>query len=90
MHKYGNALRYGKYAVISIVSRKFSEDLDITEYERSVKEVIEQTLAKWIVFENQVIEKQSNKDYFYKYQEGDKIKTIYNFDGYYKGKTKRL
>mgnify|MGYP003082598584 FL=1 len=87
MDKYGNALRYGKYAVINIVSRKFSEDLDITEYERSVKEVIEQTLAKWIVFENQVIEKQSNKDYFYKYQEEDNIKTIYNFDGYYKGKT---
>lgn len=87
MDKYGNALRYGKYAVINIVSRKFSEDLDITEYDRSVKEVIEQTLAKWIVFENQVIEKQSNKDYFYKYQEEDNIKTIYNFDGYYKGKT---
>ena len=69
------------------MSRKFSEDLDITEYDRSVKEVIEQTLAKWIVFENQVIEKQSNKDYFYKYQEEDNIKTIYNFDGYYKGKT---
>ena len=83
MRKYGNALRYGKYAVISIVSRKFSEDLDTIEYERSVKEVIEQTLAKWIVFEKQVIEKQSNKDYFYKYQEDN----IQNFDGYYKGKT---
>lgn len=87
MDKYGNALRYGKYAVINIVSRKFSEDLDITEYGCSVKETIKQTLAKWIVFENQVIEKQSNKDYFYEYQEEDNMKTIYNFDGYYKGKT---
>ena len=87
MDKYGNALRYGKYAVINIASRKFSKDLDITEYGYSVNEAIEQTLAKWIVFENQVIEKQSNKDYFYEYQEEDNIKTIYNFDGYYKGKT---
>ena len=87
MDKYGNALRYGKYAVINIVSRKFSEDLDITKYECSVKETINQTLAKWIIFENQVIEKQSNKDYFYEYQEENNIKTIYNFDGYYKGKT---
>ena len=87
MDKYGNALRYGKYAVINIASRKFSKDLDITEYGYSVNEAIEQTLAKWIFFENQVIEKQSNKDYFYEYQEEDNIKTIYNFDGYYKGKT---
>lgn len=87
MDKYGNALRYGKYAVINIVSRKFSDDLDITKYECSVKETTGQTLAKWIVFENRVIEKQSNKDYFYKYQEEGDIKTIYNFDGYYKGKT---
>lgn len=87
MDKYGNALRYGKYAVINIVSRKFSEDLDITEYERSVKEATDQTLGKWIIFENQVIKKQANKDYFYEYQEENNIKTIYNFDGYYKGKT---
>lgn len=87
MDKYGNALRYGKYAVINIVSRKFSEDLDITEYERSVKEATDQTLGKWIIFENQVIKKQANKDYFYEYQEENNIKTIYNFDRYYKGKT---
>lgn len=87
MEKYGNALRYGRYAVINIVSRKFSEDIDIIDYEHSVKEAVNQTLEKWIVFENHVIKKQSNKDYFYKYQEENNIKTIYNFDGYYKGKT---
>lgn len=87
MEKYGNALRYGRYAVINIVSRKFSEDIDIIDYEHSVKEAVDQTLEKWIVFENHVIKKQSNKDYFYEYQEENNIKTIYNFDGYYKGKT---
>lgn len=87
MEKYGNALRYGKYAVINIVSRKFREDLDVTEYNCNVKEATEQVLYKWKDFENKIIKKQSNNDYFYKYKEEDNIRTIYNFDGYYKGKT---
>lgn len=87
MDKYGNALRYGKYAVINIMSRKFNENLDITRYESRAKEDIKEILDKWIAFENQVIEKESNKDYFYEYKEEGNVKIIYNFDGYYKGKT---
>lgn len=86
MDKYGYALRYGKYAVINIVCRKFNDNIDKTKYESSVKEVADQVLGKWKAFENQVIEKQSNEDYFYDYQE-ENSKSVYNFDGYYKGKT---
>ena len=87
MDKYGNALRYGKYAVIGIVSRGFDKILDIKEYKSVVEEKTNSILEKWLSFENEITKKQSNKDYFYKYQEGEDIKFVYNFDGYYKGKT---
>ena len=87
MDKYGNALRYGKYAVINVVSRKFNKKIKISQYESNIKNITEKVLDRWITFENYIIEQQNNIDYFYKYQEDDNTKTIYNFDGYYKGKT---
>ena len=87
MDKYGNALRYGKYAVVNIVCRKFNESINVLQYESNIKNVTEKVLDRWIAFENYIIEQPDNIDYFYKYQEDDNTKTIYNFDGYYKGKT---
>ena len=87
MDKYGNALRYGKYAVVSVVSKSFIKDLDIKEYESVIKEKTDIIINKWLDFENEIVEKPENETYFYKYQEKEDTKTVYNFDGYYKGKT---
>ena len=87
MEKFGYALRYAKYAVINIVCKNFNNNIDIVDYDNNVKEHTNSILEKWKSFENTIIQKPSNIDYFYEYQEGDNIKTIYDFDGYYKGKT---
>lgn len=85
--RYGNALRYGKYAVVSVVSRSFKESFDIKKYESIAKENTDLILKKWLSFEDEITKKPSNEDYFYKYKEGESDSVIYNFDGYYKGKT---
>lgn len=87
LEKFGYALRYAKYAVINIVCKSFNNNIDIVDYDNNVKQYTNSILEKWKSFENTIIQKKSNIDYFYEYQEGDNIKTIYDFDGYYKGKT---
>lgn len=44
-------------------------------------------LSKWKEFENNIVKKPLNEDYFYQFQDDDETKVIYNFDGYYKGRT---
>ena len=63
------------------------KDLDIKEYESVIKEKTDIIINKWLDFENEIVEKPENETYFYKYQEKEDTKTVYNFDGYYKGKT---
>ena len=85
--KHGNALRYGKYAVVSVASRAYREDLDTKEYYTSATEAVLNTLAKWKDFEIKISKITSNIDYlFYNIDNGEK-KYYFNYDGYYKGKT---
>ena len=84
---YGHALRYGKYAVVYVVSELFSDDLDTLSYKEYVKEMTNKILDKWMDFEMLVSTKLDNSDYFYQLEEDGKINIYYNFDGYYKGKT---
>lgn len=86
---YGNALRYGKFAVISVVIKKYNDCLDIANYTEKVSEYIDYILKKWLEFEKNMLKKYSNKKYFRKAideKTGEEIMET-NYDGYYKGST---
>lgn len=83
---YGNALRYGKYAVVYIASKFFREDFKLTEYKDIACSIVNQILDQWLSFENDVSKKGYNRDYFYSYLENGQKNIYYNFDGYYKGR----
>ncbi|HHE1264186.1 TPA: AIPR family protein [Vibrio parahaemolyticus] len=74
--KYGSALRYGKYAVIS-ACYNYSSHPEKSNY----KEVVKSVLDKWIKFERKVRKKESNKSIFIK---GGVVET--NMLNYYKSK----
>lgn len=84
--RYGQAFRYGKYAVASvIVAKHFVDHNSISEVESHVNEVIDQ----WLNFEIFASEKAENSDYFQiTYNDEFEVKARnYNYDGYYKGRT---
>lgn len=87
INTYGNALRYGKYAIVNVVTRFFNEDFQISMYKDFARIISDQILNQWQGFEKAVSEKGYNRDYFYYYMENDKKNIYYNFDGYYKGRT---
>lgn len=83
---YGQAFRYGKYAVTSItVAKHYKEIKSINSIEEHIMSVIDQ----WLAFEKYVSEKPENRFYFRVYEDGEtgEITRDYNYDGYYKGRT---
>lgn len=88
VNTFGNALRYGKYAVIYIVTQYYLEALEVSEYEENVKMYTDKVLSQWMDFEKIIIKNPYNKDYFYEIEDDNGEKGwYYNFDGYYKGRT---
>ena len=79
---YGNALRYGKYAVVGacLLSNSNNED---------AARVLNSVLASWMKFEEYIIALPHNNDYFRSYSDPETgiRKQELNFDNYYKGKT---
>ena len=89
MAQYGNALRYGKLAVINVVSRYFKNSTDLNEMKEHVSKNTQQILNKWNSFEDYAKKLSMNKAYFIEMinpDTGDKTVEI-NFDNYYKGRT---
>jgi hypothetical protein len=86
---YGYALRYGKYAVTSVVTKFFESNLHPDKYQDRSEEVVKEVLNVWLEFESTVIEKQYNNEYFTKIvtPDTDDIRTVLDYDGYYKGGT---
>jgi hypothetical protein len=81
---YGNALRYGKFAAVSVCRSKYEGDQSLVE----VGNIVKDTLMKWPKFESHISSLQSNKNYFKTYVDSQGFqKEEYNFDGYYKGGT---
>ncbi len=81
---YGQALRYGKYAVISVCNL-LSQDKTL----ESVKQLVELILSNWLKFESYAISMPTNSAYFRIYIDPDteeKQKEL-NYSGYYKGRT---
>jgi hypothetical protein len=83
---YGQALRYGKYAVTSIVVAKFYKNIESIEM---VEEHVDDIIDKWLDFEEYASKKAENSRYFNMHAKEDteEIIRVYNYDGYYKGRT---
>lgn len=88
VNTYGNALRYGKYAVTYVVSKYYLESLELHDYLNNVRMYTDIILGQWLQYEQYIVKKEHNRDYFYQETEEDGlIKYYYNYDGYYKGRT---
>lgn len=98
---YGEGLRYGKYAIINIIS-KFLTDEYFDRTEDSLKLIADEILDQWKEFERMQSNKKSNSDYFYEKDEILKqeskngkekmenqviTRRVEDFDNYYKGST---
>jgi hypothetical protein len=77
--KYGNALRYGRFAVVAAVGTISTKLTGKENFDAIAQIKVWEVLAKWRVFEKRVKKRLLNKDYFAGGEEG--------FDNYYKGKT---
>lgn len=86
---FGHALRYGKYAVVSVAVRNFKNDWSNEELVERSKSVISSLLERWIEFEKHVVAEKHNQGYFQEYrdQKSGEIQRVINFTGYYKGRT---
>lgn len=88
LNTYGNALRYGKYAVVNVVSQRYDPKLPFSDYQEHARRYTEEALKQWMKFEDVMTEKPANWDYFnYTVDEDGKTSYYHNFDGYYKGRT---
>ncbi len=81
---FGYALRYGKYAVISVIMQKYTNS-----YKEEIELAVDEVLSKWNSFEEKVSKINTNYNYFREIQDSEtgKVRQILNFDGYYKGTT---
>ena len=86
---YGYALRYAKFAVISMAYTYFDPKISCEDYQVSSLKAIKEVLAKWVSFEDFIITQEHNKIYFRDIVNPDKeeIRKMLDFDGYYKGST---
>lgn len=82
--KYGQALRYGKYAVAAAACSSATDWTD-----EAVAVVLAQTLGRWRKFEASAVKKRANARYFVSTIDPDTGKSIKieNWERYYKGAT---
>ena len=83
---FGQGVRYGKFAVVSICAKKFGSEKDCHQDPR--KHIMD-ILNEWISFERFAIANQLNHSYFRVYtdEESGTTNQELNFEGYYKGRT---
>lgn len=84
---FGQALRYGKYAVVSVIHNKYYAANDNHYTENDIPAIVTEVLGLWKNFENGVIIKESNSSYFKSTSYSSTNSKDMNFEGYYKGKT---
>lgn len=83
---YGNALRYGQFAVISVcVTRNFKDIVSLDNIDSQIDDL----LAEWPNFENIVVTFSTNKSYFRTFKDPTTgaPQSELNYEGYYKGRT---
>lgn len=81
---FGNALRYGSYAVVYAAVVNCGNNYDIDNVETHIGNIVN----RWIDFENHIQEKKDNNKYFklVRNQEGKEYYEM-NYNGYYRGTT---
>lgn len=86
---FGNALRYGKYAVTSVANYKFEESIHTNDFRNHAQQNVNSILKKWIDFEKHVEGLIHNRIYFRELfdDETQKTRLELNYTGYYKGRT---
>jgi hypothetical protein len=81
--QFGNALKYGIYAVVCVMSQFNKKVL-----KPNIEETTNQILLKWLDFENNIMKIKANESYFkYKKDEYGKNILVTNFSQYYRGRT---
>ncbi len=87
--QYGNALRYGKMAVVAAASRGFSNEVKNEGMLDLAKTSVEDYLGKWLDFENNIASLEHNDDYFKLIPDmlSGAATIEVNYDNYYKGRT---
>lgn len=84
---YGNALRYGKMAVVSAVCQKCPDDTTKELMDQKANEIVNLCLQRWLQFESHVSNLAHNSDYFTPYvTAGNVVSREMNWDNYYKGR----
>lgn len=84
--QYGNALRYGKIAVITVISNHYFTNPDLGDFNSSVIESSKAVLESWREFEDYIQNVPRNKNYFIRYKDpATNVETLeLNYDNYYK------
>lgn len=85
--KYGNSIRYGKYAVVNAACQLYDETVENKGLKKFAEKNTLKVLNTWKNFENHITKEQDNERYFKRLYEDELEKVEYNYDGYYKGGT---
>ncbi len=85
---YGNAIRYGKMAVVYVACRKCSDGTTKDGLEQTAEKVVNEYIEKWPEFESSVSKLAHNSDYFTPYVDAGSNTVRYemNWANYYKGR----
>ncbi|GAG53810.1 unnamed protein product [marine sediment metagenome] len=85
---YGNAIRYGKMAVVSVICRNYTDNMINKELEQTAEKAVNEYLEKWLGFETSVSSLPHNSDYFTPYVDAgsDRVRYDMNWGNYYKGR----
>lgn len=83
---FGNALRYGKYAVVNVVHSKLSKAIKPLTVDSLSRKYVEGVLSGWLLFEDHARRQPTNKEYFRKFTDPEtgEESVEANFDSYYK------
>lgn len=86
---YGNALRYGKYAVVAVAANKHSNDWNTQDYKDKASEIVKTIIDQWLEFEKYIESEPHNSSYFREIIDDSSkdIRLELNYTGYYKGRT---
>ncbi|MBO2646611.1 AIPR family protein [Shewanella algae] len=82
---YGQAIRYGRFAVTTVCVNKYYKDSSSFE---SLETDLSEVLGQWTEFEKVAQSKKVNNQYFRLYEDEDTgiMKQDLNYEGYYKGR----
>lgn len=79
-----------RYAIVCVVSQKYNENLNPTDFEQDVMKNLEDVISQWTEFEKSVRNDETNKNYYFReiYDQNTGERTVEtNWTSYYKGRT---